>query len=100
MCTTLPATIRRRHLHPTNAAAILSRGEIDMVTFASSSTVTNLVRALKGKKSLLKKVKIACIGPKTAEAAVKAGLKVDIVARVHTIPGLVSAIEDYYAKEV
>ena len=83
-----------------DAAAILSRGAIDMVTFASSSTVTNLVHALKNKKSLLKKVRIACIGPKTAEAAMKAGLKVDIVAHVQTIPGLVSAIEDYYAREV
>ncbi len=63
-----------------DAVAILSRGAIDMVTFASSSTVTNLIRALKGKKSLLRRVKIACIGPKTAEAAVTAGLKVDIVA--------------------
>jgi uroporphyrinogen III methyltransferase/synthase len=83
-----------------NAAEILSRGEIDMVTFASSSTVTNLLRALKGKKSLLKKVKIACIGPMTAEAVLKAGLTVDIVSREHTIPGLVTAIEDYYAREV
>jgi uroporphyrinogen III methyltransferase/synthase len=82
------------------AAETLSRSEIDMVTFASSSTVINLVRALKGKKSLLKKVKIACIGPVTAETAVQAGLKVDIVAGEHTIPGLVSAIEDYYAREV
>ncbi|MHB8086333.1 MAG: uroporphyrinogen-III C-methyltransferase [Dehalococcoidia bacterium] len=82
------------------AAEILSKGEIDMVTFASSSTVTNLVKALKGKKTLLKKVKIACIGPVTAETAIQSGLKVDIVATVHTIPGLVSAIEDYYAREV
>ncbi|MGA9049745.1 MAG: uroporphyrinogen-III C-methyltransferase [Dehalococcoidia bacterium] len=82
------------------AAEILSKGEIDMVTFASSSTVTNLVRALKGKKSLLKKVKIACIGPVTAETAIQSGLRVDIIAPVHTIPGLVSAIEDYYAREV
>jgi uroporphyrinogen III methyltransferase/synthase len=83
-----------------NAAGILMTGEIDMVTFASSSTVINLVRALKSKRSLLSQIKIACIGPKTAEAALKAGLKVDLVAGTHTIPGLVSAIEDYYAKEV
>jgi len=43
--------------------------------------------------------KVACIGPKTADAATKAGLKVDIVASAHTIPGLVAAIEEYFRKE-
>lgn len=84
----------------TNVESMLSHGEIDMVTFASSSTVANLLNALKSGKPLLDKVKIACIGPKTAEAAAGAGLKVDIVARKNTIPGLVSAIEDYYTREV
>jgi uroporphyrinogen-III synthase len=44
--------------------------------------------------------RIACIGPKTAETAAKAGLIVDIVARQQTIPGLVTAMEEYFGKEI
>jgi len=78
--------------------AILS-GKIDLITFTSSSTVSNLAAAFKGELPKLKGIKIACIGPKTADAAVKAGLKVDIVAGQHTIPGLVASIEEYFRKE-
>jgi uroporphyrinogen-III synthase len=69
-----------------------------VITFTSSSTVTNMVAAL-GQVAVLDNVKIACIGPKTAEAATGASLKVDIVAPEHTIPGLVTAIEEYYIKD-
>jgi uroporphyrinogen III methyltransferase / synthase len=75
---------------------MLSEGEIEVVTFASSSTVTNLVKSL-GAVSLLKGVKIAVIGPKTAQTAIEAGLEVDILAREQTIPGLVEAIIEYFA---
>ena len=51
---------------------------IDVITFTSSSTVTNLIDAFRGKKLDLNGAKIACIGEKTAETAKKAGLKVDI----------------------
>ncbi len=78
---------------------ILSSGEIDVITFTSSSTVSNLVTALKKEEVTLNGIKTACIGPKTAEATVKAGLNVDIVASEHTIPGLVAAIEEYFRKE-
>jgi len=36
-------------------------------------------------------VKVAVIGPVTARAAKEAGLRVDAVAREHTIPGLAAA---------
>ncbi len=74
-------------------------GGIDIITFASSSTVTNLVAALDGKARVAGKIITACIGPKTAETAARAGLRVDIVAREQTIDGLVSAIEEYFARE-
>jgi uroporphyrinogen III methyltransferase/synthase len=74
----------------------LASGEIDIMTFASSSTVSNLIGALGNQTAALRDVKVACIGPKTAETARAAGLKVDIMAREHTIPGLVQAIEEYY----
>ncbi len=84
---------------PSQVKEVLSDGKIDVITFASSSTVTNLLTALKNEEITLNGVKIACIGPKTADTAAKAGLNVDIVAAEHTIPGLVAAIEDYFREE-
>lgn len=81
------------------AKEILKSGEIDVITFTSSSTVTGLLTAFSGEPLTINNAKIACIGPKTADAAVKAGLRVDIMAREQTIPGLVAAIEDYFRKE-
>jgi uroporphyrinogen-III synthase len=43
---------------------------------------------------LLKSVKVACIGPITAEATKQLGIHADIVARAHTIDDLVEAIEN------
>jgi len=79
------------------AKKMLKSGEIDVITFTSSSTVTNLVSAFRGEKLEVNGARIACIGAKTAETAAKAGLKVDILAREATIPGLVAAIEEYFA---
>lgn len=80
------------------ARKLLSSGEIDVITFTSASTVSNLVAALRDEVAV-NSAKVACIGPKTADAATKAGLKVDVVASEHTIPGLVAAIEGYFRKE-
>ena len=73
---------------------------IDIATFASSSTVVNLLAMLDGEASLLNEATIACIGPVTADAARDLGLRVDIVARDYTIPGLVQALVDYFESEV
>jgi uroporphyrinogen III methyltransferase/synthase len=80
------------------ARELLLSGQIDVITFTSSSTVSNLM-AVFNKKLPAINTKVACIGPKTAETAAKAGLKVDIVAHEHTIPALVVAMEDYFRKE-
>ena len=72
-------------------------GEIDVITFASSSTVANLVALLDGDIESINKAKVACIGPATAAAAEKAGIRIDIMAQEHTIPGLVAAIEAYFS---
>jgi uroporphyrinogen III methyltransferase/synthase len=79
---------------------MLSSGKFDVITFTSSSTVTNLVSAFKGEQPSINNAKVACIGPKTSETAIRAGLKVDIFANEHTIPGLVAAIEQHFEKEV
>jgi len=69
---------------------------VDVATFTSSSTVTNLVGLLDGNLDALAGVTIACIGPVTAETAGGIGLEVDIVAKEHTVPGLVEALEEYF----
>ncbi len=73
----------------------LQAGEMHIVTFTSSSTVTNFLQLVGEHRQLLKGVKIACIGPITAETAEKNGLHVDICAQQYTIDGLVEAIVTY-----
>ena len=88
-----------RTVTPPNTAErlqdILSEG-IDIATFTSSSTASNLVDLLDGNTNALKDATIACIGPITAERAVELGLKVDIVAAEHTIAGLIEAVEAHF----
>lgn len=73
---------------------LLADGQIDIVTFTSSSTVRNLLAALNGDLALLASPFVACIGPVTAAAARELGLQVDLEAPVHTIDGLVDALLD------
>ena len=73
---------------------ILADG-VDIATFTSSSTVTNLM-ALVGDREALRGVTIACIGPITAETAGEHGLAVDIVAAEYTVDGLVDALMAHY----
>ena len=70
---------------------------IDVVTFTSSSTVSNLMALLGGDATSLKGMTLACIGPITAETARDAGLAVDVVAKESTIPGLVNALVEYFS---
>ncbi len=74
-------------------ARMLAAREIDVVTFTSSSTVTHLLALIgeQGKRSL-SGVKIACIGPITAETCREQGLQPDIIATEYTIPGLTASI--------
>jgi uroporphyrinogen-III synthase len=68
----------------------------DAITFTSSSTVTNFLAAFAaaGLASAALPALVACIGPATAETARAAGLRVDVVADVHTVDGLVDALVD------
>jgi uroporphyrinogen III methyltransferase/synthase len=71
----------------------LRAGEIDVATFASSSTVRNLVAMLGDDIEPLRRCRIACIGPVTAATAEELlGRPPDIVAEEHTIEGLVEAL--------
>jgi uroporphyrinogen III methyltransferase / synthase len=72
---------------------LLRAGEIDVATFASSSAVRSLAALLRGDIEPLRRCRIAAIGPVTAQAVEELlGRAPDIVAREHTIPGLVQAL--------
>jgi uroporphyrinogen III methyltransferase/synthase len=74
---------------------MLLTGEIDITTFTSSSTVEHLVSLLGSKWEAVNRTRVACIGPITAATAARMGVRVDVIAKEHTIPGLVQAlIED------
>jgi uroporphyrinogen III methyltransferase/synthase len=72
--------------------------EVDVITFASSSAVKNLLKLLESDTAPLKGPLIACIGPITARTAREAGLEVTVEAQEHTIPGLVRALQDHLAR--
>jgi uroporphyrinogen III methyltransferase / synthase len=78
----------------------LDTGSIDMITFTSSSTVTNFKSLLPQERfeDLMRGVAIASIGPITTETARKQGFEVHLTADSFTIPGLVAAIVDHYRK--
>jgi uroporphyrinogen III methyltransferase / synthase len=69
----------------------LDGGEVDWVAFTASSTVEGFVRGYGGPPP--SGVRVAVIGPVTADAARAAGMRVAATATRHTIPGLVAAIE-------
>jgi uroporphyrinogen III methyltransferase / synthase len=74
-------------------------GEIDVITFASSSAVRNLAKMMGDEFGQLKQAVTACIGPSTAEAARRCGLTPAVVATQHTIPGLVESLRDFFQRE-
>jgi uroporphyrinogen III methyltransferase/synthase len=83
--------------------AMLEKGDIHMVTFTSSSTVTNFVDMFEPAREALlgwmEKVAVACIGPVTAQSAENKGLKVGLVPPEYTTESLTEAIVDYFATQ-
>jgi uroporphyrinogen III methyltransferase/synthase len=81
-----------------HALARVRHGDVDAITFTSSSTVTNfcdLVGALSEPQPL-----IVSIGPVTSTTATARGLRVDAEAEVHTIAGLVTTLREALARPV
>lgn len=72
----------------------LLEGNVDFVTFTSSSTVTNFFQMFPTPAAnvLLANVRVAVIGPTTEATATKHGVRVDVVAEEATIESLVEAI--------
>ncbi len=78
------------------AVASLMETGADWITFTSSSTVENFNARIELKPLLARfpKMKLASIGPETTKAIMALGLKPDLEAKDHTVPGLVKAIEN------
>ena len=74
---------------------------IDVVTFASASAVKNFVKVFgeEAAADLLRMTVVASIGPVTAEAAERQNIKTTIMPHQFTIPALVDAIVEYFARE-
>lgn len=76
--------------------AALESDEASVVTFTSSSTVTNLLQVLGDKAELLNKAVLAAIGPVTGDTLTKHGYTAAINAAEYTIDGLTEAILQHY----
>jgi uroporphyrinogen III methyltransferase/synthase len=74
---------------------------IDVVTFTSASAVRSFVKLLGAEPAadLLRTTVVASIGPVTAEAAAQYNIATTIIPAQYTIPALVNAIVEYYAKQ-
>jgi uroporphyrinogen III methyltransferase/synthase len=95
---TLPAAYDREG-GPDIYRMLLDR-QIDAVTFTSASTVRNFVAALGREQAvdLLGSTVVASIGPVTAEAAQQLDITTDVMPTRYTIPDLVDALVEHFAK--
>jgi len=88
-----------RTVAPSRALRAEDLGRCDMVTFTSSSTVTNFMRLLgDGAREVLARSHVAAIGPVTAETLREAGFEADVVPADYTIDALAAAICAFFAK--
>jgi uroporphyrinogen III methyltransferase/synthase len=79
---------------------LLERGEVDVVTFTSSSTVENTLEALAPDgAALLERLTVGSIGPITTETAERRGVRVTVTAAESTSDGLVRALERHFASK-
>lgn len=76
----------------------LENKKVDCITFASPSSVKFFFEKLPLPLVASSGAKIASIGPATSEALKEVGVKIDIEADIHTIDGLLDAIESAYKK--
>jgi uroporphyrinogen III methyltransferase/synthase len=78
----------------------LAEGQVDLVTFTSSSTVRNFLALLGADASaLLARTRVGCIGPVTADTVRQAGLSVAVQPADYTVATFAEAIVDYFARQ-
>jgi len=72
------------------------RGEVDVITFASPSSVRHLVALLESECITLNAIPVVCVGPVTAQAAREAGLLVAAVSESPDIALITNAIAEFW----
>ncbi len=70
---------------------VLEEG-VDVVVFTSGSTVRGFARLVEDAAAVLAGVRVACIGPMTAQVARALGISPAVVAAEHTAAGLAAAL--------
>ncbi|MGO8762575.1 MAG: uroporphyrinogen-III C-methyltransferase [Desulfobaccales bacterium] len=85
---------------PPEAAAVLSEGRVDILTFTSSSTVHNFARLVGQDRfqTLAASAAVASIGPITTATLSGYRITPQIEPAVFTIPALAAAIIDFFEK--
>ena len=83
-------TVPAPHL-PTGVAERIAGGGIDVVAFAASSTVRNLVALLGG--TVPESIRVASIGPVTSATCAELGVRVDAEADPCDVEGLAQAVQ-------
>jgi uroporphyrinogen III methyltransferase / synthase len=87
-------------MHGKRLRRFLKEGRITIATFTSAATFNNFREILKEEADeLLEGVAIAVIGPVTARAVEKAGLKVQIMPKESTVEAMADEIIKWAAKE-
>ena len=90
-------TVQAKTHDPEQIEAILAQiknGEINAVTFTSSSTVEAFLNLIPRELLIQNQVKLVSIGPATTTALEAAGLRVDLTASVHTIEGMIETMTE------
>ncbi len=86
-------------IHGKRLKRFLKEGKITIATFTSAATFNNFMEIMgEDAIDLLKDVTIAVIGPVTAEAVEKSGLKVSIMPKEATVDAMVKGIIKWVTK--
>jgi uroporphyrinogen III methyltransferase / synthase len=87
--------------HLERIRSYLKDQRISVVTFTSSSAVTNFIAMFEPKELILlmKSVIVASIGPITANTVREAGLSNHIMPKEYTVPALAQSIVDYFKRQ-
>jgi uroporphyrinogen III methyltransferase / synthase len=90
-------TVKPSRVDGSRIREFISAGAIDLVTFTSSSTVTNFCELI---GDISPGLKTAVIGPITADTARRAGFEVVASPAEYTVDALVEAISTYFERQV
>jgi uroporphyrinogen-III synthase len=83
-------------------AELLAAGQVDAITFTSSSTAVNCCERLRsegGDPRCLAATPAACIGPVTAQTATSLGFSQIIMSQTPSLDGLAAALETFWSQD-